>query len=156
MQNIGGWFLKQHAILVFRSSRTSFQENYPENHAHGGTEKKRKSIPSMPIFRLRVSAIPEMSDISESCSSNSAEDYEKRCKQKHKVFLVNIINRNFQVSITSRLAVDESTRKRSKSNNEYSIACFDKYKAKSTNCLDAVKEVDLTVRLLNPSSRIGF
>lgn len=41
----------------------------------------------MPIFRLRVSAIPEMSDISES-SSNSAEDYERRARHKHKVSLI--------------------------------------------------------------------
>lgn len=38
---------------TFRSSRTSFQENFPEHHVYGGTfEKKRKSIPSMQIFRL--------------------------------------------------------------------------------------------------------
>jgi hypothetical protein len=55
-----------------------------------GIEKKRKSNPTMPIFRLKVSARPEMSDISES-SSNSAEDYEKRARHKHKVEYTNLI-----------------------------------------------------------------
>ncbi|KAI6185461.1 Follicle-stimulating hormone receptor [Aphelenchoides besseyi] len=62
-----------------RLSRASFQEGID---FAIGIDKKRKSIPSLPIFRLRISAIPEMSDISESNSSNSAEDYERRQKQR--------------------------------------------------------------------------
>ncbi|KAI6190704.1 Follicle-stimulating hormone receptor [Aphelenchoides bicaudatus] len=82
-------------------SRTSFQEHFTEHFPcsmEKKLEKKRKSIPSIPIFRLRVSAVPEMSDISES-SSNSAEDYDKRTRQMHKA------------SVTSRLAVDDALRK---------------------------------------------
>jgi hypothetical protein len=103
-------------------SRTSFQEHFTEHFPLA--EKKRKSIPSMPIFRLKVSARPgklenewfvivktlEMSDISES-SSNSAEDYERRTRQKHKA------------SVTSRLAADGALQKLSqiekKSTNYY-------------------------------------
>ncbi|KAI6222875.1 Follicle-stimulating hormone receptor [Aphelenchoides fujianensis] len=62
-----------------RPSRASFQEG---GDSLTGGEKKRKSIPSLPMFRLRISAIPEMSDISESNSSNSAEDYERRHKPR--------------------------------------------------------------------------
>jgi len=92
-----------------RSSRTSFQGNFPDHHIY--EEKKRKSIPSMPIFRLRVSAIPEMSDISES-SSNSAEDYERRHKHK--------------TSVTSRLVVDESLQRKNstKSNKQLAIEFY--------------------------------
>ncbi|CAD5231092.1 unnamed protein product [Bursaphelenchus xylophilus] len=58
-------------------------------------ERKRKSIPAIPTFRFRVSAIPEMSDISES-SSNSQEENERRSSRKS------------QERKVSRLALEEN------------------------------------------------
>ncbi|CAD5226111.1 unnamed protein product [Bursaphelenchus okinawaensis] len=44
-------------------------------------ERKRKSIPSIPTFKFRVQAVPNMSDISES-SSNSQEEFERRSSKR--------------------------------------------------------------------------
>lgn len=78
--------------------------------------KKRKSIPSIPSFRFRVSAIPEFSDISES-SSNSQEENERRNSKKQRKVSNLVMNANEVAQLLQNEEVDEDTDIRPDSEN---------------------------------------